>query len=59
MFGIMAGYLYMVLSIGPRFMQNRAPFQIKKILIVYNAFQILANVFVWFYVSLKEKIFDE
>lgn len=50
-FGIMAGYLYLVLSVGPRFMKNRKPFQIKKILIAYNAFQIVANVFVWIYVS--------
>lgn len=47
---IIAGYLYTVLSFGPRFMAKREPFKIKKILIVYNAFQIVANIFVWLYV---------
>lgn len=47
----MAGYLYLVLSVGPWFMKNRKPFEIKKILIAYNAFQIVANIFVWIYVS--------
>lgn len=51
-FGIISGYLWLVLSVGPRFMQNRAPFQIKNIIIAYNAFQIVANIFVWFYVRL-------
>lgn len=50
-FGVIAAYLYIVLSLGPKWMQNRAPFQIKNILIVYNAFQIVANFFVWIYVS--------
>lgn len=50
-FGICFAYLYAVLSLGPRFMKNRKPFEIKNILIVYNAFQIVSNVFVWFYVS--------
>lgn len=49
-FGICVSYLYVVLSLGPRFMKNREPFQIKTILVVYNAFQIIANIFVWFYV---------
>lgn len=49
-FGIVSAYLYTVLSFGPRFMEKRAPFQIKNILIVYNAFQIVANIIVWLYV---------
>lgn len=49
-FGIIVGYLYIVLSLGPRWMQNRPPFQIKNILIVYNAFQIVTNIFAFFYV---------
>lgn len=50
-FGIVAAYLYIVLSLGPRLMEKRQPFQIKNILIVYNTFQMVANVAVWFYVS--------
>lgn len=49
--GIIFAYLYIVLQFGPRFMEKRAPFQIKNILIVYNAFQIVANLVVWIYVS--------
>lgn len=48
--GIIAAYLYIVLSLGPKWMQNRPAFQIKNILIVYNAFQIVTNFFVWIYV---------
>lgn len=33
-------YLLFVLKWGPKFMENRKPFNIDKILIVYNAIQI-------------------
>lgn len=55
-FGIIAAYLYIVLSLGPKWMQNRAPFQIKNLLIVYNAFQIVANIYVWFYVRILQTV---
>lgn len=51
MLAIIGIYLYFVLSVGPRFMEKRKPFQIKNILIAYNSFQIISNVYVWFYVS--------
>lgn len=51
MLSICVGYLYIVLSLGPRFMEKRKPYQIKNILIVYNAFQIISNIAVGFYVS--------
>lgn len=33
-------YLYVVTFLGPRLMANRKPFQLKQVLIVYNAFQV-------------------
>lgn len=50
-YGILGLYLYGVLNLGPRLMEKRPPFQIKNLLIVYNAFQIIANIYVWIYVS--------
>lgn len=32
-------------------MQNRPAFKLKNLLIVYNTFQIVANIAVWIYVS--------
>lgn len=49
--GIVAAYLYIVLSLGPRLMEKRQPFQIKNVLIIYNMFQIFANLAVMIYVS--------
>lgn len=33
-------YLYTVTILGPRLMANRKPFQLNRILIAYNAFQV-------------------
>lgn len=40
-FGILAAYLYFVLHAGPKMMKNRKPMDLKWILIVYNAGQVL------------------
>ena len=34
-------YVYIVKVVGPKFMENRQPYEIRGILIVYNAFQTL------------------
>ncbi|KAJ8954315.1 hypothetical protein NQ318_005902 [Aromia moschata] len=34
-------YLYFVLKLGPRFMEKREPFNLKHVLIGYNAYQVL------------------
>ncbi|XP_034946113.1 elongation of very long chain fatty acids protein AAEL008004-like isoform X2 [Chelonus insularis] len=34
-------YVYIVKVLGPKWMENRKPFQLKKVLIVYNLFQVL------------------
>lgn len=43
-------YLYIVKN-GPKFMKDRKPFNIEKIIIVYNMLQIIANVILFFLVS--------
>lgn len=36
-------YCYFVLSWGPKFMANRKPFKIQKLMIVYNAIQVVIS----------------
>ncbi|KAJ1526976.1 hypothetical protein ONE63_008521 [Megalurothrips usitatus] len=43
---LLAGYLYFVLSLGPRLMQHRKPFQLDKLMIVYNAVQVVCSLHV-------------
>lgn len=38
---IIAAYIYFVSSLGPRLMENRKPFDLKQVLIVYN-FSVVA-----------------
>ncbi|XP_063705875.1 very long chain fatty acid elongase AAEL008004-like [Culicoides brevitarsis] len=40
---IIAAYLYFVTSWGPKFMANRKPFKMQKLLIVYNAIQVVVS----------------
>ncbi|XP_011643468.1 elongation of very long chain fatty acids protein AAEL008004 [Pogonomyrmex barbatus] len=40
---LLFGYLYFVLSWGPKNMEHRKPFQLKRILVVYNFLQILLS----------------
>lgn len=37
---------------GPEYMKNRKPFELKKIIIVYNVFQVIANSFMFYNVSI-------
>lgn len=39
-------YLLTVLKLGPAFMSNRKPFEIKRILQIYNVLQIATNVYI-------------
>lgn len=41
---IIIAYLYFVLKAGPRWMANRKPFQMNKLLIVYNFLQVIFSV---------------
>ena len=40
-FAIVLLYLYSVTILGPRIMANRKPFRLRKILVAYNAFQVV------------------
>jgi len=42
MFGILAIYLLFILKWGPNYMKNREPYNLNKIIIVYNILQIVA-----------------
>lgn len=42
----MSTYVYFVLSWGPSLMKNRAPFELKWVLIYFNAIQIIFNLFI-------------
>ncbi|XP_037930402.1 elongation of very long chain fatty acids protein 7-like [Teleopsis dalmanni] len=41
---IVAVYLLFVLKIGPAFMKNRKPYDLKKIMVIYNAFQVCYSI---------------
>ncbi|XP_055543949.1 elongation of very long chain fatty acids protein AAEL008004-like [Wyeomyia smithii] len=45
---IIASYLYFVLNFGPKYMANRKPFQMQKLLVVYNFLQVLVSVYLFF-----------
>nr|CAD7444985.1 unnamed protein product [Timema bartmani] len=40
---VIVAYLYIVLVAGPKFMENRKPHSLKKIIAAYNIFQLFAN----------------
>ncbi|XP_058806698.1 elongation of very long chain fatty acids protein AAEL008004-like isoform X3 [Phymastichus coffea] len=48
---ICLSYVYIVKVLGPKLMENRKPFQLKNVLIVYNFFQVLFSAWL-FYESL-------
>ncbi|XP_053691109.1 elongation of very long chain fatty acids protein AAEL008004-like [Sabethes cyaneus] len=45
---ILAGYLYFVQRLGPKLMSNRKPFDLRRVMLVYNALQVVANIFIAF-----------
>ncbi|KAL3269872.1 hypothetical protein HHI36_008929 [Cryptolaemus montrouzieri] len=45
--GLCLSYVYIVKVLGPKLMENRKPFQLKNILIVYNAFQVLFSLWLF------------
>uniref|UniRef100_A0A2K5PU60 Elongation of very long chain fatty acids protein n=1 Tax=Cebus imitator TaxID=2715852 RepID=A0A2K5PU60_CEBIM len=38
-------YVYFVTSLGPKLMENRKPFELKKVMITYNFFIVLFSVY--------------
>nr|CAD7260766.1 unnamed protein product [Timema shepardi] len=45
---IIALYLFFVLVAGPKFMKNRRPYNLKKIIAAYNIFQVVANSYAFY-----------
>lgn len=44
-------YLYFVKSWGPRFMENRKPFEFKYTLVIYNFLQVLLSIYIVYEVN--------
>lgn len=51
--GMVATYLAWVLIIGPIYMRDRKPMNIKNTIIVYNAFQVLLSAYMFYEVSAR------
>ncbi|KAI5750465.1 hypothetical protein M8J76_015763 [Diaphorina citri] len=45
---ICLGYVYFSRVLGPKLMENRKPFQLRKVLIVYNLFQTLFSAWIFY-----------
>ncbi|CAH0407825.1 unnamed protein product [Chilo suppressalis] len=45
---ICLSYVYLVKVLGPRFMQNRKPYELKNVLIVYNLLQVLFSAWLFY-----------
>lgn len=51
---ICASYAYFSKVLGPRLMENRKPFNLRNILIFYNAFQTVFSTWIFYEVSAGE-----
>ncbi|XP_037944247.1 elongation of very long chain fatty acids protein AAEL008004-like [Teleopsis dalmanni] len=47
-FGLVGIYLSWVLVIGPFFMRDRKPFQLRRTLVIYNAFQVALSAYMFY-----------
>ncbi|XP_045475589.1 elongation of very long chain fatty acids protein AAEL008004-like [Harmonia axyridis] len=45
--GICLSYVYIVKVLGPKLMENRKPFQLRKVLIVYNFLQVIFSLYLF------------
>ncbi|XP_075148645.1 ELOVL fatty acid elongase 7 isoform X2 [Haematobia irritans] len=45
-------YAYIVKILGPKLMENRKPFELRKVLIVYNLFQVLFSTYLFYEASI-------
>ncbi|XP_050499386.1 elongation of very long chain fatty acids protein-like [Diabrotica virgifera virgifera] len=41
-------YVYIVKVLGPKFMENRKPFELKKVLVIYNLFQVIFSTWLFY-----------
>lgn len=51
-FGLVIAYLAWVLVIGPIYMRDRKPMQLRNTLILYNAGQVMLSAYMFYEVSL-------
>jgi len=52
---ILAGYVLMI-KFGPKFMESKRPFELKKILVAYNLFQVIFNLILCVYGTYNQTI---
>ena len=45
---ILIGYLYFVLSWGPKHMEHRKPYQLNNLLVIYNLMQVLLSIWLFY-----------
>ncbi|XP_076642607.1 very long chain fatty acid elongase AAEL008004 isoform X2 [Halictus rubicundus] len=50
---ICLSYVYFVKVVGPKFMENRKPFQLKNALIVYNMFQMVFSAWLFYEIGMS------
>ncbi|KAJ8954322.1 hypothetical protein NQ318_005909 [Aromia moschata] len=50
--GICLAYVYVVKVLGPKFMENRKPFQLKWTLVIYNFLQVIFSAWLWYEVGM-------
>lgn len=48
---LLSAYLYVVLKWGPEYMRNRKAFNLRKVMLAYNAAQVVYNMFLFMFVS--------
>lgn len=41
---VLSAYLYFVLKWGPSYMKNRKPFELRTVMLIYNAIQVIYNI---------------
>lgn len=50
---ICIGYVYIVKVLGPKLMENRKPFKLRKVLIYYNLFQVIFSCWLFYEASMS------
>lgn len=48
---IISAYIYFVMSLGPRLMENKKPFDLKKVLVIYNFSVVALSLYMCYEVS--------
>ncbi|XP_057332927.1 elongation of very long chain fatty acids protein AAEL008004 isoform X2 [Microplitis mediator] len=52
-FFICLSYIYIVKVLGPKLMENRKPFELKKVLIAYNLFQVVFSAWLFYEIGMS------